>query len=150
MLGRPDDPATWKVARSLLDHALDWGWDDGNGGFYDKGEVFNGKAFDTTKVWWTQAEGLNALLLFHHKFGTETDRYWQAFRKQWDFIDRHLIDSVHGGWYYDTTTDGKLIGDGAKASPWKANYHTGRAMLNVARLLDRIDRESRPEPVKDP
>ena len=30
------------------------------------------------------------------------------------------------------TRDGKLIGDGAKASQWKANYHTSRALMNVA------------------
>ena len=150
VLGRPGDPSTGKMARSLIDHALDWGWDEVNGGFYDKGEVFNGKPFDTTKVWWTQAEGLNALLLFHSKFGGETDRYWQAFLKQWDFINKHLIDPEHGGWFYEATTDGGRIGDGAKASPWKANYHTSRALINVARLLDQIARESPKEPVKGP
>ena len=147
-LGRPNDPATWTVARSLIDHALDWGWDGANGGFYDKGDVFNGKPHDTTKVWWTQAEGLNALLVFHHKYGRETDRYWDAFRLQWEFIDRHLIDPVHGGWFYETSIDGTLIGDGSKASPWKVNYHTGRAMLNVAKLLGEIDKA--PNPVKAP
>ncbi len=144
ILGRPDDPATWTVARSLIDHALDWGWDAKDGGFYDKGDVFNGKPYDTTKVWWTQAEGLNALLVFHQKYGRETDRYWDAFRLQWEFIDRHLIDPVHGGWFYETTIDGTLIGDGSKASPWKVNYHTGRAMLNVSRLLGEIDKAAGP------
>jgi mannobiose 2-epimerase len=28
-----------------------------------------------------------------------------------------------------------LHGDGAKANPWKANYHTSRAMMNVVNLL---------------
>ena len=57
-----DDPRTWQVARLLVDHALEWGWDDQYGGFYDKGESFGGEAFDLKKVWWTQAEGLNTLL----------------------------------------------------------------------------------------
>ena len=52
-----NDAKTWKMARSLIDHALDFGWDDEHGGFYDKGDVFSGRAYDTTKVWWTQAEG---------------------------------------------------------------------------------------------
>ena len=64
-LGMPEDERTWKVARSLVDHALDWGWDEEHGGFYDKGESFAGNAFDTTKVWWTEAEGLNALMVMH-------------------------------------------------------------------------------------
>jgi cellobiose epimerase len=134
-LGIPEDPQTWRTARSLVDHALEWGWDDVNGGFYDKGESFGGPAFDLKKVWWTQAEGLNALLLMHRQFGATTDRYWKAFLKQWDFIEKHLLDPVYGGWYSETTREGRLIGDGAKANPWKANYHTSRALMNVAEML---------------
>ena len=134
-LGLPDDPKTWHVAQRLVDHALDWGWDDAHGGFYDKGDVFAGRAYDTTKVWWTQAEGLNALLLMHRKYGARTPRYWQAFRKQWDFIERHMIDPVHGGWFWETTADGKPSGEPRKATQWKANYHTGRALMNAATML---------------
>jgi mannobiose 2-epimerase len=140
VLGIADDPRTVVMARSLVDHALDWGWDDQNGGFYDKGDVFAGKAYDTTKVWWTQAEGLNALLLMHVKHGKTTDRYWKAFRKQWSFIEAHMIDPVHGGWYWETTRDGTPSGETRKATPWKANYHTGRALMNVATMLDQIDK----------
>jgi mannose/cellobiose epimerase-like protein (N-acyl-D-glucosamine 2-epimerase family) len=117
------------------DHALDGGWDDENGGFYDKGDSFAGPAFDTTKVWWTQAEGLNALLVMDKNYGGKTDRYARAFQKQWDFIRAHMIDPVHGGWFPETQRDGTLHGDGAKANPWKANYHTSRAMMNVVNLL---------------
>ena len=99
----PDDAKTWRIARALVDHALDWGWDEEPGGFYDKGESFAGAAFDRKKVWWTAAEGLNALLLMHRKYGNRTDRYWNAFLKQWDFIEKHLLDPVHGGWYAETT-----------------------------------------------
>ncbi len=139
-LGIPDDPKTWRVARGLLDHALDWGWDDQHGGFYDKGDVFAGKAYDTTKVWWTQAEGLNALLVMHRRFGRETDRYARAFRKQWAFIEAHLLDPEFGGWFGETTREGKLLGDGRKATQWKANYHTGRALMNVATMLGELER----------
>jgi mannobiose 2-epimerase len=135
-LGMRDDPRTWQVARDLVDHALEWGWDEARGGFFDKGESFAGAAFDRKKVWWTAAEGLNALLLMHRKFGDRSERYWNAFLKQWDFIEKHLLDSIHGGWYAETTSDGNLIGDGAKDSQWKANYHTSRAMMNVARMLE--------------
>ena len=106
-LGMPEDARTWKVARRLVDHALDWGWDDDHGGFYDKGESF-GNAFDPKKVWWTEAEGLNALLVMDQKYGDQTDRYGRAFRKQWDFIEKHLLDPVHGGWFAETTREGAL------------------------------------------
>jgi len=135
-LEMPDDERTWRVARLLVDHALDWGWDEKHGGFYDKGDVFAGKVLDMTKVWWTQAEGLNALMLMHTHFGNETDRYGEAFRKQWAFIESHQLDPTHGGWYNRVARDGALLGDGHKASQWKANYHTARAMMNVAQILN--------------
>ncbi len=133
------DERTWKVARGLIDHALDHGWDDRNGGFYDKGDVFAGNPYDTTKVWWTQAEGLNALLLMHGKFAGETDRYGKAFLKQWSFIEAHQLDPQFGGWFGETTREGKLLGDGRKASQWKANYHTSRALMNVATMLRALE-----------
>jgi mannobiose 2-epimerase len=142
VLGIADDPKTNHVARRLVDHALDWGWDDQNGGFYDKGDVFAGKAYDTTKVWWTQAEGLNALLLMHVKHGASTDRYWKAFRKQWDFIQAHMIDPINGGWYWETTKEGTPIGESRKATPWKANYHTSRALMNVATMLESMEKKA--------
>ena len=132
----PIESRTWQVARQLVDHALEWGWDDEYGGFYDKGESFGGAAFDQKKVWWTQAEGLNALLLMHRHVQGHTDRYARAFWKQWDFIEKHMIDQTHGGWYAETTRDGRLIGDGAKANAWKAAYHTSRALMNVVNMLD--------------
>lgn len=142
-LGTPDDEQTWRMARMLIDHALDWGWDDQNGGFYDKGDVFAGKPYDTTKIWWTQAEGLNALLLMHKKFGMVTDRYMNAFLKQWAFIEAHQIDSTHGGWFGEVTREGDLIGEGRKATPWKANYHTSRALMNVAEMLGELEAKSK-------
>jgi mannobiose 2-epimerase len=135
VLGMPADVQTWKVARSLVDHALDWGWDGEHGGFYDKGESFAGAAFDTTKVWWTEAEGLNSLMVMHGRYGRQTSRYAQAVNKQWDFIRSHMVDPKYGGWFAETERDGTLRGDGAKANPWKANYHTSRALMNVATAL---------------
>jgi mannobiose 2-epimerase len=134
-LGKPDDEPTWRVARLLVDHALDWGWDDEHGGFYDKGDAFAARAYDTTKVWWTQAEGLNTLLLMHRKYGAVTDRYRKAFQKQWDFIRNHQLDPEHGGWYGDVSREGRRLGEGRKATQWKANYHTSRALMNVAAML---------------
>ncbi|HWE39397.1 MAG TPA: AGE family epimerase/isomerase [Isosphaeraceae bacterium] len=144
-LGVPDDARTRRVARSLVDHALDFGWDGEHGGFFDKGDVFAGRPYDTTKVWWTQAEGLNALLLMHTLYGETTDRYWAAFLKQWDFIARHQLDPDHGGWFGDVTREGKPLGDGAKATPWKANYHTSRALMNVATMLRRLETAAPPD-----
>lgn len=137
-LGRPDDEKTWRVARSLVDHALEWGFDWERGGFYEKGEAF-APAHDTSKVWWTQAEGLNALLLLHERCGRETARYFEAFRRQWRFIREHVIDRRHGGWFPHVAREGVPIARD-KASPWKAAYHDGRALLRCAERLRKLAR----------
>jgi mannobiose 2-epimerase len=136
-LGRPDDPAVWTVARALVDHALRYGWDEKNGGFYDAGPA-NAAATRTFKVWWTQAEGLNALLQMHARFGRETDRYGAAFLKQWDWIKGHQIDAVHGGWYPTVSPTGEPMPGQPKSDAWTEAYHQGRALWNVAAALKRL------------
>ena len=133
--GMADDAKTWGVARSLVDHALDFGWDEANGGFYDKGDTFAANAYDTKKVWWTEAEGLNSLVLMNKRHGNTTKRYADAFERQWAFIARHQLDREEGGWFGEVTREGKPMGDRSQANPWKANYHTSRAMMNVVRML---------------
>jgi mannobiose 2-epimerase len=136
VLGREDEAKTLVVARRLLDHALDWGFDAKNGGFYDKGSAFE-KAHATEKVWWTQAEGLNALLLMHERFGAETDRYWKAWNLTWRFVNEHVADKEFGGWYATTDESGKVI-SASKANDWKAGYHDGRALMNMEERLGRL------------
>ena len=133
-LEQPDDTRTWALARRIVDHALDYGWDAENGGFYNAGTVF-GRAFDREKVWWVQAEGLNALLLLHRHFGTETDRYWAAFVHQWEFIQSHQIDAQHGGWYSEVTREGAPKPGRVKSDRWTEGYHQGRALLTVSASL---------------
>ena len=141
-LGRPDDEATWRVARALVDHALAWGWDEKNGGFYYEGQAF-APAHVRTKEWWTQAEGLGALLLMHERYGGETPRYWRAFLKEWRFIRDHQADRRFGGWYARVSETGRLVGSADKASPWKAAYHTTRALMNTVARLRRLAERAR-------
>lgn len=138
-LGKPDDAATWKVARMLVNHALDYGWDDKNGGFYDAGTAF-GAATVTEKIWWTQAEGLNALLLMHARFGKETPRYWEAFVKQWQWIQRFQVDAKYGGWFANVSKEGTPPAGRAKSDQWTEAYHQGRALLTVSDELRRLAR----------
>lgn len=127
---------TLAVARSLVDHALDYGWDHEHGGFYDEGTAASART-DGPKVWWTQAEGLNALLLMHERFGHQTDRYWRAFVAQWRFIDRCMIDHRHGDWYEATTREGVPLKTD-KSTVWKAAYHNTRALVETASRLRRM------------
>jgi cellobiose epimerase len=133
-LGKHDDDRTWKVARKLVDHALDVGFDHERGGFYYEGTAA-GEELQTRKVWWVQAEGLNALLLMHERYGRETPRYWDAFCKQWQFITRHQVDHEHGGWFNTVSAEGHPVPGQAKSNRWTECYHQGRAMLTVSKRL---------------
>jgi mannobiose 2-epimerase len=75
----------------------------------------------------------------HRRNGGSNDRYWKAFIKQWEFIANHMLDAKYGGWFMETTRTGSLVGDGRKATPWKANYHTGRALMNVETMLREME-----------
>jgi hypothetical protein len=60
--GQPNDPATLRVGKRMLDHSLRTGWDAAVGGFHEAGYYFRGQPtltlVDDTKNWWAQAEGL--------------------------------------------------------------------------------------------
>lgn len=141
-LGMPNDKRTWDVARSLVDHTLDFGLDPLNGGFYDAGGTFGGVS-GTDKVWWTQAEALNALLLMHEKYGVQTPRYWNAFVSQWAWIQNKQVDKTGGGWRRRVAPDGALFPAETKSDGWTEGYHQGRALLNVSQTLATLSAHSR-------
>lgn len=136
-LHMPDDVRTWAVARGLVDHTLDFGLDPDNGGFYDAGGAFGGIS-KPEKIWWTQAEALNALLLMHQKFGATTPRYWDAFTRQWEFIRTRQVDAVRGGWYAQVSKEGNPVAGAVKSDGWTEGYHQGRALLNAVATLQKL------------
>jgi cellobiose epimerase len=135
-LVRPRHPRTERVAKMLVDHALAYGWDDAYGGFYREGTA-TGRVEDVRKEWWVQMEGLNALLLMHEKYGRETDAYFRAFQRQWEFIKEQQRDAEYGGIYDTVERDGTPT-DRVKARMWKDTYHDTRALMNVNARLRRL------------
>ena len=125
---------------------MQYGWDSQRGGLYDAGTlnadgVVTG-GLRTEKVWWVQAEHLNALLLQHEHAGKEMTRYWDAFVKEWDWITRYQIDPTHGGWWATVEADGTPASR-VKADMWTECYHQGRAMLNVSARLRNLATEEK-------
>lgn len=139
-LGKPSDTRTWSVAQRLVDHTLKVGWDEVDGGVYDSGSAETGasSAREQRKVWWVQAEGLNSLLLMRERFGRKTNRYWEAFVKEWNFISRHQVDAVHMGWYGEVSREGVARPGAPKSDGWTEAYHQGRALMNVTDRLRRL------------
>jgi mannobiose 2-epimerase len=128
--------STERMAKMLVDHALAYGWDSKNGGFFREGTTF-GKPEDTMKEWWIQVEGLNALLLMHERYGRGNPVYFERFLEQWHFIQKHTIDAEHRGLWNLTSAEGQPV-TLDKGSIWKAAYHDGRAFMNVSARLHKL------------
>ncbi|MEM9142571.1 MAG: AGE family epimerase/isomerase [Bacteroidota bacterium] len=137
VLGQKDNITLMKTKR-MLDYALEWGWDKGTGGFfeggYDWGEPHERSIPSKAKVWWTQAEGLNTLVLFSKLFPQET-RYGKKAAEQWKHIDSFLIDHEYGGWFHEGLDTDPEARHAQKAHRWKVNYHVVRALVNTIQML---------------
>jgi len=139
-LGLENDAATLRVAKKMVDHALQYGWDNERGGLYDGGYYFRGEekasVIKKTKEWWVQVEAFNAFLLMSELFPNEP-QYYDKFIQQWNYCKKYLVDSEHGGWYWggtDVVADNKFT---AKGTIWKGNYHTTRSLINSINRLKR-------------
>ena len=116
---------SWKHCDVLLDHALRYGYDKQRGGLYYRG-LDNRPATDTDKVWWVQAELLDALsTALQHRANAQ---YEQALEGLLHFLVTYQIDPADGIWLDTVTADGRPKNP-AKAHNWKANYHDLRAMI---------------------
>lgn len=137
-LGLEEDVRTLRTAKKLIDHAIENGWDNLNGGFFDEGYYFKENNECTiikdTKNWWAQAEGLNALLLFSKIF-PEEKIYYDLLLQQWEYIKKYLIDHENGDWYYGSLEKEPHHKNTPKGSIWKATYHNGRALMNCIKML---------------
>jgi mannobiose 2-epimerase len=133
-----EDRKTLDIAKGLVDHALDNGFNAGSGGFYNEGYYFKGRdtivILDKNAQWWVQAEGLNALLLMSEIFPSE-QKYFDAFLAEWNYIDNCIIDKKHGEWFINGSNYNPSVVNAPKATVWKCNYHNSRALMNCIRML---------------
>ncbi len=140
ILGIKDDAKTLKVAKQLDDFALANGWDNKNGGIYDRGYIFKGNDKVTiikdTKEWWCQIEALNSFLMMSKLYPDDKENYYQKFLEEWKHIKRYTIDSKYGGWFWDSIDTNPSAEKQPKATIWKANYHTTRGLINCIRQLN--------------
>jgi len=136
-LGKPDDPGCWKAGRNIVDHCLKVAFNQNAGYLNGEGTVDGTGPMGANLEWWVEAESLNALLLMHERFGKDDPKYWNAFVKQWNFIQTHFIDHTNGGWYKGVST-ALAPTRGNKSDAWTEGYHQGRSMLNVSERLNRL------------
>lgn len=138
-LGWKNDKKTLMSGKKMVDHALQNGWDDTLGGFYDQGYYFKHKKSITiiknSKNWWAQAEGLNTLLIMSNKFPNDKMQYFEKFKKLWQYANTYLIDHEYGDWYEGGLDKEPERKKGLKGHIWKATYHQFRALANCVKNL---------------
>lgn len=139
VLGLQNDTRTLTIAKRMVDHALQNGWDKTPGGFYDEGYYFKNKPGITilkdSKNWWAQAEGMNTLLLMADRFPNDPMHYFDRFKQMWTYIQTYLIDHEHGDWYEEGLDKEPQRRTALKGHVWKGTYHHFRSLSNCIRRL---------------
>lgn len=134
------DKENIKRAGKVLDWIIDRGYDEENGGFIllldvekrvpeeaQRTQNYAGTIADWgDKVWWTQAEGLNALALSALLNGNE--RHFAYFKKLHNYVDKHFRDHENGEWFSILTHDNRMLLD-SKGFEGKGPYHVPRCVI---------------------
>lgn len=88
---------------------------------------------DTNKDWWPQAE---AVVGFYNAYQlTGDEKYLNAARNAWSFINRFIIDKEDGEWRYAVDREGRPVQGQGKVSAWKCPYHNGRTCFEMMERL---------------
>jgi mannobiose 2-epimerase len=114
---------------------------DRDGGLFYEGRA--GQIIDRGKEWWPQAE---AVVGFLNAFQIGDDeKFFNAAQQVWNYIIEHIVDHVHGDWFWRINEDGRPDSKQPKVSEWKGPYHSSRACLETLRRLDKIRHASTQE-----
>jgi hypothetical protein len=97
---------------------------------------------DPTVWWWVQIYGSFLQLQLYRVTGDAI--YLENFRKSEQFFERHFRDHEMGGVYGSVNLDGRVKGEGRKASDseWHTSYHEmEHALLNYLYLNLHVHRK---------
>jgi cellobiose epimerase len=131
--GEPVEPYK-PTFRKLLDNAVKYGVDFEKGGIYRDG-LRKGGALVLEKEWWQHTESLVGFLAGFELF--QDERYYEAFRVIWNFVDAKMINHEVGEWRRLLDRDGNVI-DGNIGNEWKVSYHSGRSMVECEKRLKQL------------
>jgi cellobiose epimerase len=96
----------------------------------------DGIRLNAEKHWWVQAEAMVGFCNAWQLSGEE--RFHQASRRVWDYIEAKVVNRVQGEWHARLTRQGvPLTGEAETylAGPWKCPYHNARACLEMLARL---------------
>jgi len=68
----------------------------------------------------------------------------EAARRVWDFIEQHLVDRVHGEWFWRIAPEGRVNTTSPNVSEWKGLDHGSRICLETLSRLRAISEKRNP------
>ncbi len=105
----------------------------------DGGLAYEGRAgqiIDAGRECWPQAEALVGFLNAYELSGDK--KFATAAQQVWNYIGQHLVDRVHGEWFWRINPEGQPAAQLPKVSEWKGPYHATRACLEILRRLEKL------------
>lgn len=135
-------------AGEILDWVIDLCYDETYGGFIQNADMDGGKpeeefcvteycgipaAWDS-KIWWVQAEGLNAL--FMSALYNENEKHFHYFKKLYEYTERRFRDREYGEWYAILDREGNILCD-RKGFELKGPYHIPRCLMEISLLAEK-------------
>ncbi|MGN6178689.1 MAG: AGE family epimerase/isomerase [Mucilaginibacter sp.] len=105
---------------------------DADGGLWYEYEPEDGHLVKQ-KHWWPQAE---AMVGFFNAWQiSDDDKYLDISLKNWDFVQKNILDLKNGEWIWGIDEYGKPMPNEDKAGLWKCPYHNSRACIELIRRL---------------
>ncbi|HOC24998.1 MAG TPA: AGE family epimerase/isomerase [bacterium] len=119
-----------KVSVAMAEAVLAEGVAPDGGLIYERDE--SGRP-DHDVHWWVQAESVVGFANAYQNSGRP--EFLAAAVRAWDFIAEHLIDRIHGEWFYKVDGERRVDRQLHKISEWKCPYHNSRTCLELARRV---------------
>lgn len=91
----------------------------------------HGAHIDLDRIWWVQAESMVAMVNLWQLDG-DPAHIGRAVAI-WEYVKRHIVDRENGEWFWGRQADGLVMPGRQKGGMWKANYHNGRACMEIIR-----------------
>jgi mannobiose 2-epimerase len=121
-----------EVAVKMAQAVYEQGLDSDGGLLY---EADKSGIIDSDKHWWPQAEAVVGFLNANEL--SRQQHFRDAAERSWRFIEKNIVDPVHGEWFWLVSQTGAPDAERDKVGPWKCPYHNSRTCFEVMERLDR-------------